>query len=65
MLAAINGQLRAARTIASRLIKFDIDIDVRDNKGYTALLHAIKNQNYGIAYDLIKYDLSQRHLSFG
>ena len=54
MLAAINGQLRAARTIASRLIKFDIDIDVRDNEGYTALLHAIINQNYGIAYDLIK-----------
>ena len=58
MLAACNGQLRAARILASRMIKFDLDIDIRDSKGYTALLHAIKNQNYGIAYDLIKYDRS-------
>ena len=54
MLAAIEGHLKAARIISSRLIKFDLDIDVRDNKGYTALLHAVKNQNYGIAYDLIR-----------
>ena len=54
MLAAINGHLRASRIIASRLVKFDLNVDVRDDKGYTALLHAVKNQNYAIAYDLIK-----------
>uniref|UniRef100_F6XP80 Uncharacterized protein n=2 Tax=Ciona intestinalis TaxID=7719 RepID=F6XP80_CIOIN len=55
MLAAMNGHLRASRMTVLRLVKFDVDIDIRDKKGYTSLLLAIKAQNYEIANDLVRY----------
>jgi len=55
MLCAMNGHQRTARTLALRLTKFDLDIDLRDNEGFTALLFAIKSQNYDIAHDLIRF----------
>lgn len=56
MLSAMNGHHRASRILALRLAKFDLDMDLRDNKGFTSLLFAIKNQNYDIAHDLIRLE---------
>ncbi|CAK8675846.1 unnamed protein product [Clavelina lepadiformis] len=55
MLSALNGHFRASRILVLRLAKFDLDVDLRDKKGYTALLLAIRNKYYSIGMDLVKY----------
>ncbi|XP_039273559.2 uncharacterized protein LOC120347583 [Styela clava] len=55
MLACAEGHLVMARILMGKLVKFDLEIDLRDSQGYTALLLAIKNEHYDVSHDLVRY----------
>lgn len=55
MLACTGGYSSLVLSLLRKLIKFDLDVDLRDNLGYTSLLLAIKKEHYDISHDLIKY----------
>ena len=55
MLACSQGYVAMSRMLMGKLVKFDLEIDLRDSQGYTALLLAIKNEHYDVAHDLVRY----------